>query len=302
MLSAFAGAVLLGSANIVAVRFSNRELDPLWGAGTRFAVAASVLCAIAVLTRRPFPRGRSLRGAVSFGLLAFTGAYALFYVGAVEVPAGTAGVLMALVPLLTLLLAVAQRLERFSWQGLVGSLLAVCGIVVILSGSPSGGAPVGSVLLIVGAASCASQAGIVVKRSPASDVITTNAVAMAVGATLLLAGSVATRESHELPTSASVWVAVGFLALVGSPLLFILYVFVLNRWTASAASYQFVLFPPVTIVLGALVAGEAVTGGLLLGVPLVLAGVYVGALRGNGRLADQPSRSSRRRPEAVSSE
>ena len=302
VLSAFAGAVLLGSANIVAVRFSNRELDPLWGAGVRFAIAATVLWTIGVASRRPFPRGRSLRGAVSFGLLAFTGAYYLCYTGAVEVPSGTAGVLMALVPLLTLLLAAAQKLERFSWQGLVGSLLAVAGIVVIVSGSPAGGAPIGSVLLIVAAATCASQAGIVVKRMPASDVITTNAVAMAIGATILLGSSVASGESHATPSSPSVWIAVAFLAFVGSPLLFILYVFVLHRWTASAASYQFVLFPPVTIVLGALVAGEAVTGGLLLGVPFVMAGVYVGALRGNERPADQPSRSSRRRPEGVSSE
>ena len=90
-------------------------------------------------------------------------------------------------------------------------------------------------------------------------------------------------EDHALPSSPSVWVAVTFLAVIGSPLLFILYVYVLNHWTASAASYQFVLFPPVTIVLGALVAGESVTGGLLLGLPLVLAGVYVGALRRGGR-------------------
>lgn len=301
-LSAFSGAVLLGSANIVAVRFSNRELEPLWGAGVRFAVAASVLCAIGLATRRPFPRGGALRGALWFGLFAFTGAYALFYIGAVEVPAGTAGVIMALVPLLTLVLAAAQRLERFSWRGLVGSLLAAAGIGVILSGSAGAGAPVGPVLLVVGAATCASQAGIVVKRVPDADVITMNGVAMAVGASALLALSFTIGEEHALPSSPSVWVAVSFLALVGSPLLFILYVFVLNRWTASAASYQFVLFPPVTIVLGALVAGESVTGGLLLGLPLVLAGVYVGALRRGGSSAAQPSSSSRRRPEGVSSE
>jgi len=116
-LAAFAGTVVLGSANIVAVRFSNRELEPLWGAGVRFVIASSVLCTIGLVTRRPFPRGISLRGAVSFGLFAFTGAYALFYLGAVRVSAGTVGVIMALVPLLTLLLAAAQRIERFSWRG-----------------------------------------------------------------------------------------------------------------------------------------------------------------------------------------
>ncbi len=41
-LGAFAGAVLSGGSNFVAVRFSNRELDPLWGAGLRFALAAAI--------------------------------------------------------------------------------------------------------------------------------------------------------------------------------------------------------------------------------------------------------------------
>ena len=63
-----------------------------------------------------------------------------------------------------------------------------------------------------------------------------------------------------------------------------------------------VLVPVVTVALSAWLDDEPVGSGLVLGGLLVLAGVYVGALRGNGQLADQPSRSSRRRPEAVSSE
>ena len=35
---AFATAVLLGGGNFVAVRFSNQELDPLWGAALRFGL------------------------------------------------------------------------------------------------------------------------------------------------------------------------------------------------------------------------------------------------------------------------
>ena len=59
---------------------------------------------------------------------------------------------------------------------------------------------------------------------------------------------------------------------------FLLYMFVLEKWTASGASYGFVLVPLVTIVVAATVAGEAITAGFLAGAALVLAGVYVGAL------------------------
>jgi drug/metabolite transporter (DMT)-like permease len=55
-------------------------------------------------------------------------------------------------------------------------------------------------------------------------------------------------------------------------------VYVIQRWTATGASYQFVLFPIVSVIGGALLLGEDVTRSLLLGAPFVLAGVYIGAL------------------------
>ena len=53
-LGAFAGAVVIGGSNFVAVRFSNRELDPLWGAGLRFALAAAVFGVICAAFRIAF--------------------------------------------------------------------------------------------------------------------------------------------------------------------------------------------------------------------------------------------------------
>lgn len=54
--------------------------------------------------------------------------------------------------------------------------------------------------------------------------------------------------------------------------------FVLGKWTASGASYGFVVIPLVTIIVAAVVAGEIITANFLLGAGLVLSGVLVGAL------------------------
>jgi len=64
------GAVLAGG-NGVGVRFSNRELDPLWGAGLRFALAAALLVAAMAALRLARPRGRAAVGAVLYGALNF---------------------------------------------------------------------------------------------------------------------------------------------------------------------------------------------------------------------------------------
>jgi drug/metabolite transporter (DMT)-like permease len=276
-LLAFSGTVLIGAVNVVAVRFSNREFAPFWGATLRFAGSAIILMAIASALRRPFPRGRSLAGAIVYGILAFGASYGLFYWGTQRVTAGFAAVLMGTTPLLAFLLSAAHGTERFRWQGLAGGVLAVIGIAAIASDPPGEHVSIAFMLAIVASAACSAESTIVVKIVPKADVVTFNAVAMSIGATLLLGLSLIRAEPWRVTASASTWTALAYL-IVASPLLFILYVFVIRRWTPSAASYQFVLFPPISIVLGALLAGESVTPWILLGTPLVLAGVYVGAL------------------------
>ncbi|MDP8929435.1 MAG: EamA family transporter, partial [Actinomycetota bacterium] len=59
-LGSFAVAVTLGGANFLAVRFSNRELPPFWGAGLRFSLAALLFVGIAFALRLRWPRGREL--------------------------------------------------------------------------------------------------------------------------------------------------------------------------------------------------------------------------------------------------
>jgi hypothetical protein len=107
-LACFVAGALLAGGNGVSIRFSNRELPPLWGAGLRFSLAAALLLVIMAVLRLPFPRGRALTGALLYGALNFGAAFALAYYALVRLHAGLGQTLLALVPLATLLLAVAQ--------------------------------------------------------------------------------------------------------------------------------------------------------------------------------------------------
>jgi hypothetical protein len=60
--------------------------------------------------------------------------------------------------------------------------------------------------------------------------------------------------------------------------LFVLVLLVVRRWTASASSYMFVLFPVVTLALAAWVVSEPITLPAVIGAALVMAGVWFGAL------------------------
>ena len=124
-LTAFLTYTVLAGGNAVCIRFSNRELAPLWGASLRFALAAAVLLAIMVVLRLTFPRGRGLIGSLLYGLLNISAGFGLVYYGLVQVHAGLGQILLALVPLATLLLAVLWRQERLGAAAVMGTLLAL---------------------------------------------------------------------------------------------------------------------------------------------------------------------------------
>lgn len=276
--AAFVGAVVLGGGNFLAVRFSNRELDPSWGAALRFSVAALLFVGIALAMRLRWPRGRALGLTMLYGLLSFAIFYALMYWALVQVTAGVATVVMAVVPLVTLLLAAAHGMERLGWRSVIGSMLAIAGIASMTVGPQDLILPLGALAAMLGAALCVGESVIIGKKISANHPAMNNAVGMSTGAVVLLGLSAFTGDSWVLPQQAEVVWSVLYLVTLGSVGLFILVLLVVRHWTASATSYMFVLFPVVTMLLGAWLADEPITLRGVVGAILVMTGVWFGAL------------------------
>jgi drug/metabolite transporter (DMT)-like permease len=274
---AFAGVVLLGGVNGIAAKQLLRELDPFWVGGLRFVVAGAIMTAIVLASRRSLPRGRSLLGAMAFGALGFAITFALFFAGLQQTPISTAAIFLALTPLLTIGLAIVHRQEPFRLQGMLGSLLAVAGVAVIFADQLSADIPLGSLVLLALGALSLAETGIVVKLIPRSDPRATNAVAMLTAAVLLFGLSLVAGETPALPAQVATWAAFAYIATLGSVLLFGLFVYALERWTASAVSYSDLLIPLVTIGIATLLTGERVSATFLVGGVIVLVGVFVGA-------------------------
>jgi len=283
--AAFTAAVILAGGNAPAIRYvscESCELDPLWAASQRFLLASALLAVIAGVVHAPRPRSRGLVGAITFGVLQFGAGFGLIYQGLVEAPAGLGQVLIALVPLLTFGLALAHRQERFRWDGLLGAILALAGIAVVFHSGLDEGVPFASMAWILAGAGCWAEALVVVKAFPKVHPIALNAVAMGVGGLVLCVVSVISEETWAVPDSTRTWLAQAYLIIPGSIGVFLLYVFVLRAWTASAASYQLVLIPLVTVPVSAWLQNELITWSFAVGAVLVLVGVYVGALKRPG--------------------
>jgi drug/metabolite transporter (DMT)-like permease len=277
-LIAFIVSIILGGNNAIAVRFSNVELPPSFGAGVRFAAAALILFMVVIIMRLPLPKGRSLVGVLIFGTLQFGVSYALLYWSLLEVSAGMLQVVLALVPFLTFLFAIAHRQEAFQWKVLTGGMLALGGIAIIFSDGLTADVPLLSLLAVVLAAACFAEAIVLFKTFPQSHPITTNALAMGMGAAILFATSAISGEVPRWPTMPATWIALSYLILLGSIGTFVLALYVMKRWTASASSYALVLMPIVTVLFASWITDEPITIALLVGGLFVLSGVYVGAL------------------------
>jgi drug/metabolite transporter (DMT)-like permease len=278
VLTAFLVFVVFAGANAIGVRFVLREMGPFWSAAIRFAIAGLLLLAYTVATRRPVPRGRRLTGTILFGVFGFGLAYTFLYQALKDAPAGTTMLMLAIVPLLTVFLAVAQGVERLRLLGVAGAALAAIGIVVVGANQISLAVPILSLALLGAAALCQAESGIVAKRFPPGDPVAANAIGMLLGAAILAVIAVVTGEAVVVPSRAETWLAMAYLIGPGSIAVFVLVLYVLARWTASATSYAFLLFPLVAIALGAAMLGEPVQPSFLAGGAIVLAGVYIGAV------------------------
>lgn len=276
---AFLGIVLIGGSNAVVIRLGTPEIAPFQGATLRFALAALILLAIVVIRRPPLPQGRARVGVILYGLTSFAGSYAALYWGLVEAPAAMAMIAIATVPLITLVMTTAIGQERVTGRAVAAALVALVGTGIIVGDQLSAAVPIASIAsLFVGAVFIAASA-VIVKAIPPGHPVSANAIGMAVAAGALAVLTAVSGQPLALPSGTVPILSVLYLATVGSVGLFMLVLYVLARWTASATSYATLLMPLVTIVAAAVLLSETASARFFFGAAIAMVGVYLGISR-----------------------
>jgi drug/metabolite transporter (DMT)-like permease len=277
-LVAFVLFVLGAGSTGVAIRFSNVEMPPFWGAASRFALGALTFWIIVLVRRIPLPRGRSLRGILLYGAINLGLGNALIYWALVHVEAGKASIFLASAPLATIFMAGLHGLEALTWRSAASALVAVAGIALIAGGGASTGLTIPVLLALIALPIALGEGTVILKIHSESNPVATNALALSVG-TLMLAGlSLLTGEPWSLPGTAQTWAAFGYLVVIGTVLASALWLVVLARWPASRTAYAFVLVPLVSVAVSVWLTGEVITATFVLGALVTLAGVWLGAL------------------------
>lgn len=276
---AFALCALIWGSTWLAIKVGYGGIGALTGAALRFAIAAVVLFALIPVFGAPLPRTRRDWGLAAWiGLLLFGLDYGLIYWGEQFIDSGLTAVLFATNTLLTAFVAhAALRAERLTATMAAGILLGLVGLVLVFAGRIriDAGAAV-PMLAIVGAAFAAAVSNVGTRKWAAgAHPATYTGAAMLVGAIALAAAALALGEPFTLPTTATAWVAVLYLAIAGSVVSFLLFFDLLQKWGASRSSLITFVVPVVALALGSIVLRERPTLPEVGGAALVLAGVWL---------------------------
>ncbi|HEY0785075.1 MAG TPA: EamA family transporter [Acidobacteriaceae bacterium] len=282
---AFFAIYILWGTTFLAIRVAVEELPPLFAAGSRFLTAGVLLYGFMRLRGTPAPEKTEWRSLGLIALLMFVIDYGALFWAEKYVPSGMAAVLMATMPLTTVVLEMfVFRQQPVRGRLLLAILLGFIGTAVLLCPTQHQQVNVKACLAIL-AGGTSFAAGSVLNRMlplPRSKALNAGA-AMLLGGAVLLVLSAATGELHPWPhISLRAAGAMAYLIVCGSLMGFTAYLWLLGHMPATRVSSYGYVNPVVAVVLGYFVAGEPVTLRMLAGAAIVLVSIYLVLVLGHG--------------------
>jgi len=261
--------------------------EPLWGAVIR-ALPAGLL--LLLLSRRR-PRGPWWWRSAVLGVLNTGGFFALVYAVAQRLPSGVAATVMAAAPLAMMAAGRLLLGQRPRALALAGGVAGIAGVALMLFGGDGAVDPVGIVLAAV--ALIASSTGYALAtRWGGVDLVASTAWQLLAGGLLLLPLALIVEGPPPVLDAAAV-AGFAYVTVVATALAFVAWFTGLRHLPAGTVGLVGLLNPVTGVVLGAIVAGEALSGRQLLGLLIVLAGIAAGRLPGRRRQSPSDSRNPR---------
>ncbi|MGH9380556.1 MAG: EamA family transporter [Thermoanaerobaculia bacterium] len=309
LIAAFAAVYLIWGSTYLAIRIGLEGWPPFLLGGVRFLIAGAILYGISRwrLSARARssasspgaagiphvrPSGRAWARAALTGGLLFLGGHGAVVWAEQTVPSGVAALLVASEPLwIVVLTALIPGEARPGWRSVAGLLAGFTGVALIIDPGGRGvGDPVAAAAIVAGSLSWAvgsligrSREGLPVGLVAGMQMLAGGALLTAVGALNGELGRFDAAAAWGRPSLALV-----YLIVCGSLVAYTAYAWLLGAAApTTVASYAYVN-PVVALLLGALLADEAITGRIVLGGLIVVAAVAFVVIRSASRSGASP--------------
>ena len=269
----------VGGTNTAVTRYAIGATDPVTLAALRFGLGFILLMPIALALRSRWPQRRDWIGVVCLGILFFGIFMALFNLSLRYTTAARGALALATLPLMTMVVGAALRIESLNARKTGGVLVAMAGVALALvtglADAPAGAWRGDAIMLA--ATVCFSFYNVwsrpFIARSGSLAFVT---VGMGAGSACL---SLLAWSSGGLAAAGrfgpAQWTAVAYLVVIGAALTFFLWVFALARTTPTRVANAITLNPVTAAIVAAILLGEPIGFNLVAGVAAVFAGIWL---------------------------
>ena len=285
----FLAIYIIWGSTYLAIRYAVESIPPLYTAGLRHLFAGSILL-IWCLAKRLRPTWAQIRASIIIGFFFFLIGHGSLHWAEQTVPSGLASLLIASEPIWVFLLSAAAA-KQWHWNAslLTGSLLGLGGVGLLMGRSALTSVPgmfISSLAAVVSALSW--SVGVVYSRRShlSGNPLLLSALSLLAGSVqLLLVGTIAGEYRGFSVSSVSIrsWLSLGYLILFGSVVAFTAYNWLMEHYPPTLVATHTFINPIVAVLLGWLLASEAVTVNVLLSAGMVVSAVIL-VDRGMARL------------------
>jgi len=246
--------------------------------GYRLFIGAVVMLFVSFLYGKQLPR--SIIPWLHFVVYAVIGnilPYLLIATGQLTITSGMAGLLMAFMPLVTLILAHIflpnDRLNRFK---VLGFILGFSGVMFILWPTVNDGSnTVFGILLVLGAACAYAINTIIASRLPSYDPLVSSTCVLIVASLIsfLIWPNIFYIDFNNIPFISSI--SLLLLGALPTGYAALIYFTIINNAGATFLSNINYLIPVVAFFLGAIVLGEPILWYNILALLLIISGIFI---------------------------
>jgi len=272
---------LIWGGTFIAGRVAAQEMPASLAALWRYVIATVALVAMTFVREGGLPRldARQWIGVALLGLTGVTAYNYLFMVGLETVPASRGSLIIALNPAATMIGAALFLHEPLTGAKIAGTLLALVGVAIELSGGNplalfDGGAGRGELALFGCVVSWAAYT-LLGKAMTGLSTLAITTYAALVGTAMLAAVALARGELGVPHASTNGWIALAYMGTLGTAVAFVWFLEGVKALGPARAAIFVNLVPVAAITLAVLLLGEHVTGAMIAGAALVVAGVWI---------------------------
>jgi drug/metabolite transporter (DMT)-like permease len=274
----FAALSVIWGIPYLLIKIAVTDVDPLIVAFGRTTLAALLLLPIALYRRALMPVIRRWKWLLLYTVVEISGPWLLLGRAETRLNSSTAGLLIAVVPMIAAIVLTASGQDRLGGRRIAGLVIGFAGVAALvgLDIHVDDLSAVGALLLVA----IGYAVGPIIINRKLADLPTMGVIAASlVLATVIYAPFTVTAWPDRI-TAPAVWSIVG-LAVVCTAAAFLIFFALIAEAGPARATVITYINPAVAITLGVLLLDEPLTVGMAIGFPLVIVGSVLATSRRN---------------------